>query len=213
MVNTDFRFDTRALNRAPDSKAILKNIFARVKCQECGACCSSSEKRHKIGVVGVDPFRRELYQVAMQRFPEQVEPAPNNGFSIIGNECCAFLEQNGTGKACSVYRIRPMICAIFPFAIYGFETLLENGMISEMPCVVLSSACPPLMEAKEKGVSYVTFDEVLSSHIVGGKPTLKLEIPVLSDCLVTVIECLNHGLVFRKNDFLKADGQAIFPIA
>jgi Fe-S-cluster containining protein len=167
---------------------------------------------HKTNVLGIDPFRRNLRQVARERGFD-ISEAPYEGFDILGSNKCAFLGVEGKDNACSVYNIRPLICMLFPFIMQRMESLdLKNGDKSTMEIIMLTTACPPLKEAKAQGVTYVGIDEIIRPEIIHGRKALVCEMPILGDIFLNILRNRMDRGLFDLNKVLEINGRGVLPI-
>ena len=197
------------LERSPQSLEIMKRVFSKVNCLACGICCKAEGSEHGIGVIPEDPNREALYRLAKSHPSARIEGRRKKGFQIMTPELCAFLEENTDGNLCSVYDVRPVICANFPFILHEVKALLKNGTVKEKPALVLTSACPPIKEIDEAGVSYVAFDDIATS--IDGRNAWRLEMPFLDHCFYNVLLCVDRDILFEEN-FVANKGKIVFPI-
>jgi Fe-S-cluster containining protein len=208
-----FSFRTDQLERAPKSREILRRILSKTDCLTCGICCSSSQKKHITAVLGIDPYRRNLRQIAEDKGFE-IDNAPQiGGFFVLREDRCAFLEIEEDKKLCSVYNIRPFVCLTFPFIIQTMKKIsLEHGDMGSVDIPMLTTACPPLEEAKAQGVNYVAMDEIIGSTIIDGRKVLVGIMPILGEVFLNVIGTTGWCRLFDLEKILKINGREIFPI-
>jgi Fe-S-cluster containining protein len=207
-----FSFRIDQLKRAPKSRRILRKIFSKADCIKCGACCKSPQKKHKTNVLGIDPFRSRIRQIA--RFNGlNISEAPFEGFDVLGEDKCSFLDESDGKNACSIYNFRPLICLTFPFMVQRMESLhLENGETGTQDLVMLTTACPPLKEAKDNGVNFICFDEVVRGAVIDGREALTTVLPILGDTFLNLIQSAMWGTIFDFDKILEINGRGIFPI-
>jgi len=189
------------LKRPRKAWKILKSAFIGKNCMECGVCCTTSEAEHRIAVITDDPYRAKLLHAAQNVHHARVEPAANGEFDIVGNERCALLEDEGGRKGCRVYRIRPLICAMFPFIFNPVKYPDSDSGGQRNLIVMVTTKCPPVKEIRERGVEYLTPEDLVDSKL-----------PVISESLRIVLYCMaNHVPIFHQSTLTK-DGKMIFPV-
>jgi Fe-S-cluster containining protein len=190
----------------------VRKIFSKFSCLECGVCCTEPKGIFKTAVTGVDPHRTKLrYLVRTNGYT--TENAQNKGINILGEGRCVFLLDTDGKKVCQVYEARPLICSVFPFTMQEIEARsIRTGESEMLPLVTLTTACPPLKKAKEKGVTYLRFDELLRMIDDNGRKGYQSTLSPLGEALLNVILCANMGVVFSMDKILEIDGKGIFPI-
>jgi len=189
------------LKRPRKTWKILKSAFIGKNCMECWVCCTTSEAEHRIAVIGGDPYRDRLLAKVRGANLARIEPAPNEGFDIVSGNSCALLEDAGGRKGCKVYGIRPMICAMFPFILNPVE-YPDSGRGQEVRlAVMVTTRCPPVKEIRERGVEYLTPEDIVDAKL-----------PVISDSLRLMLRCMaDHMPIFYQSTLMK-DGKMIFPV-
>jgi len=202
MIMSQVTFCPSELKRPAKVWKILKRAFIGRNCMECGICCSGPGGGHRIPVTGNDPFHDALLHAVLNVHHAKAEPAENGGFDIVGGDCCALLEDGGGRKGCRVYRMRPLICAIFPFivsqvSVQGSED--ESGETDKI--IAVTTRCPPVKEIAERGVGYL-----VTADVVGN------ELPVLTESFKKVILCINMRLPLFRGSMLMNGDKPIFPI-
>jgi Fe-S-cluster containining protein len=200
------RVNTKRTQKSPE---ILKRELSKVDCLTCSVCCRGPKKPHRIAVLDIDPLNEKLYEAAESRFPERIERVSDSAFIVRGEDCCAFLEED---NSCSVYSIRPLVCAIFPFIVQSGVKEFKDGSRVEIPQLLLTSACPPLRKAKEQGVAYVALDDIVTTVSIGGREECRPKDSILGMSFDNVLFCISRLGIFNHDSLIKVKGEIIFPI-
>lgn len=172
------------VERAPESREMIRGIFSRMKCRDCGECCKKTVDCFRVPVQRNDPNYNLIKQAAERRFPEKIDRSPVDGCDILPKgEYCGFIEENDGIYSCSIYGIRPVICAEFPFV----TDVLPFSQYGDVPVKVLTSSCPPVEELKDRGVNYVTVDDLVTPVEKKGDKEYLMHVTVLSQAFLRVM--------------------------
>lgn len=199
------RLDLADLKRPQDSRQILKEAFRKYPCLDCGICCREGPN-HTTMVTLDDPNIGLLHEEAMRRFPQRVRHAPFQGFRIMGEECCAFQDED---NRCSIYELRPIVCTLYPFMLQGLRTTTDKGEVLTIPFLVLTSFCPPLKGALEAGVTYVEADDFMPRK---GKKKIIPGIPLLHSSYLQAMGLAKRDISIGERNFLVVDDRVVFPL-
>jgi Fe-S-cluster containining protein len=200
--------------RPKNTQEILKNIFSKVDCLECGICCKNDDGQSVI-VLGSEPNRNKIFVEAKKQASKCIVKQRILGaFSIESPDSCVFLD-DGKQKKCAIYDFRPTICALFPFIGEVFKTTTGKHKSVEMkPTIVLTSLCPAIRSARDSGISFIAQDEIALTKIENGKMKYEIQIPMLGESLRMVHQCMESKLMVSDYGYIKMPGfkNPVFPI-
>jgi len=209
-------FDSNRTQRSPYSQQAIRRIFAahKIKCLECGICCTNPRGPSSIGVHRDDPNRRAIKRAAKRQKKGLLVEA-DIGFLVVSQGSrCTFGEQKGSQYVCDIYEQRPFICRIFPFNLELVDSCQtsgpDRGRFFKRNLLVLTSSCPLVKEAKGEGVSYVSSEDLFGVEMIDGNIAIKsLEVPLLSECLFLALQHATQGkiITFEQLTAREVDGR------
>jgi Fe-S-cluster containining protein len=198
MHEKKFRLDLQNLQKPKNSEQMIRNAFSKVNCLECGVCCSEGPKHLTFIPMG-DPNSGKLLLKAKNQFPHRVILNPLEGYYLEGGDCCAFLDRKGEENICSVYDIRPMVCAMYPFMLLGMKAKRDDGKMVELPFIALTSSCPPLRELRDAQIFFLEKGDIDN-------------IPLLENSYRNVSSYMEQDLAISADNLIEVNGSIIFPI-
>jgi Fe-S-cluster containining protein len=196
------------MDRHPKSRRLLRRILQKADCLTCGKCCQNPGKKFKIAVLGFDPFHEHLRSVSEKEFPGRMEEMPNGGFNLIGDDRCVLQME---GNLCAAYNVRPLVCATFPFLLKPMIQLHQDGSTNEAISLALTTSCPPIREAKEAGVTYVSLDDLITQATVNGRDALVSDMPILGPIMSILLN--QQGEFYHPSHFVVREKRIIFPVS
>ncbi len=205
-------FDSDRTQRSPYSQQAIRRIFRahKIRCLECGICCTTSRPPFSIGVHRDDPSLNAVKRMAKEHKNAFILDS-GIGFCVFSQGSrCAFGEQKGPQYVCDIYEQRPFICRIFPFNLDQVDschtTGPDRGKFFQRELLVLTSSCPLVKEAKDEGVTYVSSEDLFEVEMIDGNIAIKsLEVPLLSECLFLALQHAAQGKIITFEQLTARD--------
>ena len=142
--------------------SLFKEVYDRTNASDCLACGKCCKAIQTMFISRLDPDYKGI-----ESFLKNADNAQKSeiqlhafGMSITNKENqmgCRFLENN---NACKIYGFRPSVCRAYPFIPYEKE-INKNGTTEKVPLIVLSSACPPIGELKNREISFLFVEDFI----------------------------------------------------
>ena len=131
-------------SRKPSTEKIVRHVFGKFKCRDCGRCCRNDDGPFRLGVTHEEARSSGL--ILLQGTPGVEVLSYDLGVRVkFHDRRCSFL--NG---GCSIYPKRPTVCRTFPFVVTPDEAYL-------------SSLCPPVAQLKNQGIELVYYSDFSDS--------------------------------------------------
>lgn len=211
--------------RPPDARKRMFAPFLETSCTDCGKCCKDGTSRLLIMRMerGYETIRRAL--AGLDNKVRETEAA----ITVESESGVCPLLVPGS-DLCSVYALRPMICAIFPFMPVWVEDMPWASIFA------LTTRCPPVAALKAQGISFLYQSDIIRpagqiakeldqypplvqaeverAAALGGLERKAVKINLLASALLELGRATKEGLVCPNETFLfdESGTEPIFPI-
>lgn len=225
MEQLSFRAREILESRPPDARKRMFEPFLETSCTDCGKCCKDGASKLLILRMerGYGTIRDALAGLGSK--VTETEAA----ITVESESGVCHLLEPGT-NLCSVYALRPMVCAIFPFMPVWVEDMPWASIFA------LTTQCPPVAALKAQGISFLYQSDIIRlaeqiakeldqypplvqaeverAMALGALERKVVKISLLASALIELGRATKQGLVCPNETFLfdETGTEPIFPI-